>query len=105
MNPEVEACFSALRPRRKARMNELQGLKVELLPGAIVDMHYRMPTYRVGDGRIAIASQKNFGSLCTCGYHHIEAFRANHPRIETGRGCNNLGASISGTETTCRSRI
>jgi uncharacterized protein YdhG (YjbR/CyaY superfamily) len=49
-----------------------------------------MPTYRIGEGWVAIANQKHHVSLYTCGYHHIEAFRKAHPRIKTGKGCINF---------------
>ncbi len=53
-------------------------------------MKYKMPTYSVGNGWVAIANQKHYISLYTCGYHHIQAFRENHPKIRTGKGCINL---------------
>ena len=49
-----------------------------------------MPTYQVGDGWVALANQKNYVSLYTCGYHHIAAFREKHPKIKTGKACINF---------------
>lgn len=51
---------------------------------------YRMPTYQYGEGWVAIANQKNYISLYTCGYHHIESFKQKHPGIKTGKGCINF---------------
>jgi len=48
-------------------------------------MKYKMPTYQVGDGWVAIANQKNYISLYTCGYHHIVGFKNNNPGIKTGK--------------------
>jgi len=39
----------------------------------------------VGDGWVAIANQKHYVSLYTCGYHHIERFKQRCPRIKTGK--------------------
>jgi len=53
-------------------------------------MLYKMPTYQVDDGWVAIANQKRYVSLYTCGYHHIADFKAKHPQIKTGKGCINF---------------
>ena len=57
---------------------------------AIPTMTYKMPTYRVGAGWVAIANQKHHVSLYTCGPHHIEDFKARYPGIKTGKGCINF---------------
>jgi uncharacterized protein YdhG (YjbR/CyaY superfamily) len=49
-----------------------------------------MPTYRKGEGWVALANQKNYISLYTCGYHHIESFKTHYPDIKTGKGCINF---------------
>lgn len=59
-------------------------------PQVKVDMGYRMPTYKAGEGWVALANQKHHISLYTCGYHHIEAFKKTHPGVKTGKGCINL---------------
>ena len=71
-------------------MDCLHQIVTGLFPDIQVDLHYKMPTYRLGDGWIAIANQKNYVSLYTCGYHHIEAFKLRHPGIKTGKGCINF---------------
>lgn len=63
---------------------------LKLYPRARVDLSYRMPTYHVDAGWVALANCKHHLSLYTCGYHHISAFREKHPRIKTGKGCINL---------------
>lgn len=63
---------------------------LDLYPDAVVDMSYNMPTYRVGGGWIALANQKNYISVYTCGSHHIEAFKLKYPKIMTGKGCINF---------------
>ncbi len=90
MNTTVEKYFKAVSPKRSERINILHSIILELYPDAIVDMKYRMPTYSVGEGWVALANQKNYISLYTCGHHHIELFKARHPGITTGKGCINF---------------
>ena len=90
MNSDVEAYLKAVPESRAAHVNTLHALIVQLFPGAIVDMTYKMPTYRVGEGWVAIANQKNYVSLYTCGAVHIEEFKKKHPGIKTGKGCINF---------------
>lgn len=90
MNNNVADYFAAIPEKRKTRINELHNLILNLYPDAVVDLKYKMPTYRVGEGWVALANQKHYISLYTCGYHHIEAFRKNNPEIKTGKGCINF---------------
>jgi uncharacterized protein YdhG (YjbR/CyaY superfamily) len=53
-------------------------------------MRYKMPTYQVGDGWVALANQKHYVSLYTCGHHHIAEFKRKYPKIRTGKGCINF---------------
>ena len=92
MSAEVAAYLAAVPPDRQARVSALHEMVLRLYPGACVDMRYRMPTYRVGDGWVAIANQKHYVSLYTCGYDHIRRFRQRFPAIRTGKGCINLTA-------------
>ena len=90
VNQELENYFAAVPPRRQAMVEQLHGLILSLYPDARVDLSYRMPTYRVGDGWVAIANQKHYVSLYTCGAQHLADFRAAHPEIPTGKGCINF---------------
>ncbi|MDA0708910.1 MAG: DUF1801 domain-containing protein [bacterium] len=86
----VDAYFAAIPEDRRPMVEMLHKLIVGLFPEVEVSMGYRMPTYRVGDGWVAIANQKNYVSLYTCGYHHIVDFKTKHPKIKTGKGCINF---------------
>ena len=90
MNSDVAEYFAAVPAGRRSGIETLHALIIRRYPQAVVDMSYKMPTYRVGEGWVALANQKNYISLYTCGYHHIEAFKARHPKIKTGKGCINL---------------
>ena len=90
MNKEVQRYLDAVPHERKGLIDTLHTLILELYPQAEVTMKYKMPTYQVGDGWVALANQKNYVSLYTCGYHHIAPFKKKHPTIKTGKGCINL---------------
>lgn len=65
-------------------------LILKLYPDANIDMSYRMPTYKHGEGWVALANQKNYISLYTCSESHIESYRQKHPQQKTGKGCINF---------------
>ncbi len=90
MNKEVKRYLDSITDDRKPLVQQLHALIVGLYPDAEIDMSYRMPTYKVKDGWVAIANQKRYVSLYTCGAHHIADFKKIHPHIRTGAGCINL---------------
>lgn len=90
MKDGVEKYFDSVPDARRRQLDALHNLIMALYPDADVDLEYRMPTYHFGDGWVAIANQKNYVSLYTCGAHHLKAFKARHPRIKTGKGCINF---------------
>jgi hypothetical protein len=71
----------------------LHDLIIGLYPGALVDMQYKMPTYHHGEGWVALANQKHYVSLYTCGAYHLARFKEQHPDIRTGKGCINFKVS------------
>ncbi len=90
LNSRVQRYIEAVAAERGKRFHALHSLILELYPNAIVDMKYKMPTYSVDEGWVALANRKNYISLHTCGYHHIESFKSKHPEIKTGKGCINF---------------
>ena len=90
MDKDVKAYLASVPDDRKTMVDALHKLIIEMFPRAKVDMKYKMPTYHFGDGWVALANQKNYVSLYTCGYHHIAAFKERQPKIKTGKGCINL---------------
>jgi len=90
MDKAIEAYFASVPEVRKQIVNALHNLIVGLYPKASVDMRYKMPTYLFGDGWVALANQKHYVSLYTCGYHHIAEFKEKHPKIKAGKGCINF---------------
>ena len=90
MNEAVATYFRSVPEDRKALLRELHDMVLRLYPHVRVDLQYKMPTYHVGEGWVAIANQKHYVSLYTCGYHHIEQFKQRCPQVKTGKGCINL---------------
>ena len=90
MDKRVKEYFEGIPEDRKPGVLTLHETIMEEFPEATVDMKYKMPTYSFKDGWVAIANQKNYVSLYTCGYHHIEGFKERFPKIKTGKGCINF---------------
>ena len=73
---------------------KLHALIMGLYPNAEVDMSYKMPTYKAKDGWVALANQKHYISLYTCGPHHLSEFKEKYPNIKTGKGCITLSPTM-----------
>lgn len=90
MNDSVTGYFASVSEDRRATLEALHDLITSLYPDAVIDLQYRMPTYHFGEGWVAIANQKNYVSLYTCGAHHLAEFKQKHPKVKTGKGCINF---------------
>ena len=87
----VEQYLKQIPASRRQRFDQIIQLILDAYPHAIVDMQYRMPTFHNADkGWCALASQKYYISLYTCGAKNIAAFKTRHPTIKTGKGCINF---------------
>ena len=89
-NDDLEAYLAAIPDNRRDRVDAIRNLIRDLYPDADETMDYRMPTYRQGDGWVAVANQKQYVSLYTCAADHIAPFKKVHPEIKTGKGCINF---------------
>lgn len=90
MTSNVQQYFDELTEDRKQQITVIHDLILQLYPKAIVDMQYKMPTYKAAEGWVALASQKYYISVYTCGAHHLENFKIKQPKIKTGKGCINF---------------
>ena len=90
MSNAIADYLASLPPERRTLLGALHEMVLRLHPQARVDMQYEMPTYHVDEGWVAIANQKHYVSLYTCGTHDIEQFKQRCPAIKTGKGCINL---------------
>jgi uncharacterized protein YdhG (YjbR/CyaY superfamily) len=90
VNRDVQRYLDAVPEERKPLVEKLHELITGLYPKVAIDMSYRMPTYKAKGSWVAIANQKSYVSLYTCGAHHIAAFKKKYPGIRTGKGCINF---------------
>lgn len=92
MNPKVDEYFDAAESSRRQRLDALHNAIIECFPDVQIDLKYNMPSYSYGKGWVAIANQKNYVSLYTCGESHLAEFKKRHPDFKTGKGCINFRA-------------
>ena len=90
MTTPAQNYIDSLPQPRRERVLALQKMILQVAPDATIDMHYKMPTYHVGDQWVAMASQKFYISLYTCKREKIQNFRDMCPEIRTGQGCINF---------------
>lgn len=95
MDIGVQEYFASIPDDRRQLLEDLHRIVVGLYPEVEVSMKFKMPTYQVGEGWVAIANQKHYLSLYTCGYNHIARFKEKHPEIRTGKGCINFKPTIN----------
>ena len=88
----IEHYIQSIPEQCRERFISIHKLIFKLYPDVVVDICYRMPTYRHGDGWVALANQKNYISLYTCAESHIEMYKSRHPQQKTGKGCINFRA-------------
>jgi len=90
MNGDIKAYINSIPDPRLERFLSIHKLILKLYPDANVDMSYKMPTYRAGEGWVALVNQKSYISLYTCGESHLESYKQKHPEQKTGKGCINF---------------
>lgn len=90
MNKDVQEYIDSIPLERKTLFNKLISLILELYPDIEVKMWYKMPTFKVKSGWVALANQKHYISLYTNSADHIRAFKEKYPTIKTGTACINL---------------
>ena len=86
----IDLYLKSVPKQRLERYTSIHKLIMRLYPDAQVDMSYKMPTYRHGEGWVALANQKNYISLYTCSESHIKPYKNKHPQQKTGKGCINF---------------
>lgn len=77
---KINDYIQSIPDHRLGRLLSIHDLILKTYPDASVDMSYKMPTYRAGNGWVALANQKNYISLYTCGASHLETYRQKHPQ-------------------------
>ena len=77
MNKAVREYFIFVPDDRKGIIMKLHEIIVGLYPPAKIDMSYRMPTYKFNSAWVALANQKQYVSLYTCGQKRLWISRKN----------------------------
>ncbi len=77
-------------PERSEMFRELFELIASFDDAVEVTMLYKMPTFQLRDGWVALANQKSYISLYTCDRRHIESYCTKHPEVKAGKGCLNF---------------
>ena len=90
MNGEVRRYVEAVQDERRPLFDTLQALILGLYPDAEVVISYSIPTYRAKSGWVGLGYWKQGVSVYTNGPHNIAEFKAEHPRIKTGKGSINF---------------
>ncbi len=90
INPDVQQYIDAVQDERRPLFDRLQALILDLYPDAEVVLSYKIPTYRVRPGWVALGYWKGGVSIYTNGPHHIADFKAQYPAIKTGKGSINF---------------
>lgn len=86
----LDEYISNVSENRLVRFNEILSNIKKWYPSTELTMKYKMPTFELGGNWIAVANQKNYISVYTCGYHHIESYKKKHPDTKSGKGCLNF---------------
>jgi uncharacterized protein YdhG (YjbR/CyaY superfamily) len=86
----IDNYLSAVPESRFERVNELLSEIQKWYPKAELTMKYKMPTFELNGNWIAVANQKSYVSVYTCGYYHIDSYKKKHPETKSGKGCLNF---------------
>jgi len=82
--------YKSIPPDREKKLKSIQKLIKQAFPDVKSSMKYNMPTFeRVGKW-IALGNQKNYYSVYTCMYPHIDSYVRKHPKTKHGKGCLNF---------------
>lgn len=82
------AYVASLDADRKKQFAKLRTFVRKALPGARETMAYKMPTYEIGDTRVAaIGAQKRYFALYLCESQALERQRADFAHLDLGKGC------------------
>ena len=90
MDKSLKSYIDSIPSERMERFKSIHNLILKMYPNVKVDLSYKMPTYRVEEGWVALANQKNYLTLYTCSQYHIQKFKEKNPNIKTGKGCINI---------------
>ena len=92
MTADFEQYAARATDDRRPLFDALHEIITGLCPEALQVIWYRMPTYRVGDGWVALGYWREGVSLYTNSPEHIAPIKAAHPKIKTNKASINFRA-------------
>ncbi|MFX1564896.1 MAG: DUF1801 domain-containing protein [Promethearchaeota archaeon] len=75
---------------RQVLFKKLQSIIFRLYPTANIRLSYKIPTYRIKSGWIALGYWKSGVSVYTDSPDHIAHFKEAHPTVKTGKASINF---------------
>ncbi len=82
----VQDYVDSIASEHRPLFDRLHQLILRLYPEATVVISYRMPTYKVGKGRLHVGSWKHGVSLYGWKRDGADGFMARHPELRTSKG-------------------
>lgn len=86
MDEAVRDYIDAIPAGNRPLFDRLHRLILEAFPDAAVVLSYKMPTYRVGGGRLHVGAWKHGVSLYGWPQGREADFAARHPELRTSKG-------------------
>ena len=90
MNTEVENYVDAVIDDRHSLFKKLQSIVLRLYPAANIRLSYKIPTYQIERGWVALGYWKRGVSIYTNSPDHISQFIAKYPTFKTGKASINF---------------
>ncbi|MFX1575867.1 MAG: hypothetical protein ACFFCF_01700 [Promethearchaeota archaeon] len=82
---EIQRYIDEVVDERKTPFERFQAVIMRLYPNAQARLSYKIPTYKVESGWVALGYRKGGVLVYTNNTGHIALFKAKHPGITTGK--------------------
>ncbi|MFW9934261.1 MAG: DUF1801 domain-containing protein [Candidatus Thorarchaeota archaeon] len=87
---EIQSYIDEVVDERKMLFKKLQAMIMRLYPNAQARLSYKIPTYKVESGWVALGYWKGGVSVYTNNPSHIALFKAKHPEVKIGKASINF---------------
>jgi uncharacterized protein YdhG (YjbR/CyaY superfamily) len=99
MGEGFEGYVETIAPEHRPLFDRVHRLVLDACPEAEVGLSYDMPTYRIGRGRLHVATWKHGLSIYGCRDGRDGGFAARHPELVSGKGTIQLTAEDAAAVT------
>jgi uncharacterized protein YdhG (YjbR/CyaY superfamily) len=86
LDEAVRSYIDAIEPEHRPLFDRIHRLILDAFPDATVVVSYQMPTYKVGNRRLYVATWKHGVSVYGWKQDDASGFAARHPGLVTGKG-------------------